>query len=115
MDKHNCNCNEHNHDHDCNCNHESEDMSIMTLILDDDKELKCNVVGIFPCDEREYIALLPMEEEDVLLYRYEENGEEVALNNIEDDAEFEKVSDAFWDMVDEEADEEMFEEANKEK
>lgn len=112
MSDDNCNCNEH--DHDCGCNQDNEEMREMTLLLDDDKELKCNVLGIFACGEKEYIALLPKDEEDVLLYGFEEKGEEVELTNIEDDEEFDMVSESFWNMVDEEADEEMYEEVSGE-
>ena len=64
------------------------------------------VINIFKAGDREYIALLPMEgpaaeEGEVYLYRYseDENGEP-DLENIEDDDEFELVSDAFDEMLD---------------
>ena len=36
----------------------------------------------------------------MLLYEYKENGEDVELNVIEDDDEFEKVSNTFYDLFD---------------
>ena len=78
----------------------------VTLTLDDDMTLECVVINIFNAGDREYISLLPMEgpaaeEGEVYLYRYseDENGEP-DLENIEDDDEFELVSDAFDEMLD---------------
>ena len=78
----------------------------VTLTLDDDTTLECVVINIFKAGDREYIALLPMEgpaaeEGAVYLYRYieDENGEP-DLEIIEDDDEFELVSDAFDEMLD---------------
>ena len=72
----------------------------MTLSLDDGTELECAVLAIFPVQEKKYIALSPMSGEDegtVYLYHFasDENDEEVTLLNIEDDDEFDAVSDAF--------------------
>jgi len=71
---------------------------IMYLTLDDDTELECNVLGIFEVEDLEYIALLPIETEEVLLYRYVEleDEEEFELLAIEDEEEFESVSEAFY-------------------
>lgn len=74
---------------------ENESITV-TLTLDNDEELECAVLGIFEADSRDYIALLPLDEngddEDsqVYLYRYIDNGEEEepGLENILDDAEF---------------------------
>lgn len=87
---------------------DNEEEMTVTLTLDDGKELQCVVLTIFPAGEREYIALLPMEgqateEGEVYLYRYSEgeNGEP-NLENIEDDDEFEIVSDVFDELLDDE-------------
>ena len=50
----------------------------------------------------EYIALLPLEDETVLLYEYKENEEGIELLNIESDDDFDKVSNAFSELFDEE-------------
>ena len=39
-----------------------EEMTV-TLTLDDGKELECVVLTIFPAGDKEYIALLPMDDE----------------------------------------------------
>ena len=106
------------HEEGCDCGCEQE-TSQMTLVLDDDSELICDVLGIFDVEDAEYIALLPEGDEEVLIYRYvenEDNEDEFELLNIESDEEYEKVSDIFFDMFydDEEMDDELEQELNEE-
>ena len=86
----------------------------ITLTLDDDSELLCDVIATFPAKvngkEQMYIALLPTDatpESDIYLYRFFEDGEEIDLQNIEDDEEFDIVADAFDELLDEAEFEEM--------
>lgn len=85
---------------------EGEEMTV-TLTLDDGKELECVVLTIFPAGDKEYIALLPMDDEEaeegeVYLYRYTEDEDgQPNLENIEDDDEYEIVADAFDELLDE--------------
>ena len=93
-----CGC---GHDHE----HEQEEMETVTLTLDDDTELECAILGVFDVEGiegKEYIALLPLEDETVLIYEYKEDGEDIELTLIEDDEEVEKVSEAFNEYFDEE-------------
>lgn len=81
---------------------ENESLTV-TLTLENDEELECAVLTIFESDGREYIALLPLDENgdsddgQVYLYRFIDNGEdeEPGLENILEDEEFERVSEAF--------------------
>lgn len=105
MDKH-----EHNHDEHChNCgnhdhhhhDHDEEEMDIIHLTLDDDSTLECGVLGIFEVEDKEYIALLPLNEDgsedEALLYEYKElEDDEFDLSLIEDEDEFNSVVDAFY-------------------
>ncbi|HIT86655.1 MAG TPA: DUF1292 domain-containing protein, partial [Candidatus Coprocola pullicola] len=71
----------------CGCGHEhGEEMELETmyLTLDDDTEIECGILGVFEVESKEYIALLPKEEEEVYLYQYKEEGEEISLEVIED-------------------------------
>ena len=71
--------NEHNHD--CGCGHDDcncgEENLTVTLTLDNDEVLECAVLTIFSAGDRQYIALLPLEdsedteEGDVFIYRFE--------------------------------------------
>ena len=96
-----------------------EGEATVTLTLDDDTELECAIVSIFPAGDKEYIALLPLEgseaeEGEVFIYRYTENEDgEPNLENIEDDDEYEIVADAFDELLDSEEYDEIVEEENE--
>lgn len=100
---HDCNC---NHD-DCNCGCHNDEAVTVTLTLDNDEVVECAVLTIYEADEREYIALLPLNEDgenedgDVFIYRYKEVDGEPTLENIEDDDEYEVAADAFDEWLDE--------------
>lgn len=78
----------------------------VTLDLDDGTVIECQVVTIFPAGGRQYIALLPLDENgrnedgEVYLYRFSEVGGEPHLDNIESDEEYEIASDGFDEWLD---------------
>ena len=80
----------------------------VTLTLENNEELECAVLNIFEADEKEYIALLPLDENgdntdgQIYLYRFIDNGEqeEPGLENIEEDEEFDRVSAVFNEWLD---------------
>ena len=86
---------------------ENESLTV-TLTLENNEELECAVLNIFEADEKEYIALLPLDENgdntdgQIYLYRFIDNGEEEepGLENIEEDEEFDRVSDIFNEWMD---------------
>ena len=88
-------------------NMEPQEEMTVTLTMDDGSEVECVVLTIFEAGNRDYIALLPMdsaeaEEGEVYLYRYYEPEDgEPTLDNIEDDEEYEIVSEAFDELLDE--------------
>ena len=59
----------------------------------------------YPVGDKEYIALLPMNDDsdEVLIYRFIDNGEDQdpELENIEDDDEYDAAVDAFDEILDE--------------
>ena len=75
----------------------------VTLTLENDEELECDVLTIFEVDGQQYIALLPLNDDgesddgQIYLYRLIDNGEEEepGLENILEDEEFDRVSEAF--------------------
>lgn len=87
---------------------EGEEM-IVTLDLDDGS-VDCAVVTIITVEGKDYIALMPLDENgenedgEVWFYGYKENpddpNEEPELIYIEDDAEYEKVEEAFDEYLD---------------
>ena len=95
-----------------------ENDDIITLTLDDGKEIECAVLAVFPVNDNNYIALLPQDADDegeVYLYRFiQHDDDEIELINIEDDDEFDAVSDAFDGMLDDEELNEMLAEEDGE-
>ena len=77
------------------------------LALDNDEVVECAILTLFEAGGKEYIALLPLNEDgetedgDVYLYRYTEDANgEPELENIEDDDEYEIAADAFDEWMD---------------
>lgn len=87
-------------------NEDMDDEMYVTLSLDDG-DVECVVITIFEAGQRDYIALLPAEDipgddGEVYLYRYDEDSKgNPKLSNIENDEEFEIVSDRFDEWLDE--------------
>lgn len=86
----------------------NETMDTVTLLLDNDESIECAILCILPIQGKDYIALLPLDDEDdteeesrVFLYRYIEHEDgEPELENIDDDDEFEIVADAYDEWLD---------------
>ncbi len=86
-----------------------EEMTV-TLDLLDGTSVTCAIVTILTVRQQDYIVLLPLEEDGenhdgmVWFYRYHEDkenpNEEPELEYIEDDEEYEIVSDAFDEYLD---------------
>lgn len=76
----------------------------VTLDLDDGSQLECQILTIFDVDNQNYIALVPVDnDEEVIFYRYFEDEEgNPFLENIDSDDEFDAVSDRFDELLDEE-------------
>ena len=76
----------------------------VTLDLDDGYQLECQILTIFDVDNQNYIALVPVDnDEEVIFYRYFEDEEgNPSLENIDSDDEFDAVSDRFDELLDEE-------------
>ena len=75
---------------------------VIPIEMEDGSEVECEVLAIFPVDGKQYIALIDKDHEDsdIWLYRFVPVGEEdFNIEDIEDDKEFEKVEDAFNQMV----------------
>ena len=90
-------------------NYDAEEMTV-EISLDDGTVVNCAVIAIFPVDDKDYIALLPLDENgdnddgEVWIYGYKENpddpNEEPELIYIDDDDEYERVEDAFDEYLD---------------
>jgi hypothetical protein len=78
----------------------------VSIILEDDSVIECVVLNIFSAGDREYIAVMPENDNEeglVYLYRYSETEDgQPELTNIETDEEYEIAADAFDELLDEE-------------
>ncbi len=102
----------------------AEEEMTVDLDLDDGRHVTCSIVTILTVSGRDYIALLPLNENglndngEVWFYRYAENeqnpNEEPTLEYIDDDEEYEAVGDAFDEYLDSVEFDEMMDEADKE-
>lgn len=84
------------------CSTNADQHSTITLTMEDDTEVECAILTIFPVDGKEYIALLPLDEDgqnhdgEVYLYTFAHTAEgSPMLSNIEDDEEYNKAAIAF--------------------
>lgn len=101
--------------------YDAEEMTV-DLNLDDGTTVTCAVVTILTVSDRDYIALLPLDENndnadgEVWFYRYSENpddpNEEPELEYIDDDDEYEAVADAFDEYLDSSEFDELVDEDN---
>ena len=88
------------------CEEGADGAATVTLTLDDGTVVECAVLTIFPAGDKEYIALLPLddngenEDGEVYLYRFETVDGQPSLSNIEDDDEYDLVADAFDEYMD---------------
>lgn len=91
----------------CGCDCEDEEAEIIVFEDENGKEESFEVIGVFEVEEKEYIALQSQDDSSILLCKYieKENGD-YEVEEIESDEEFNKVSDAFDALVEEEEDEE---------
>lgn len=86
-----------------------EEMTV-SMTLDNGEEVNCAIVTILTVNEKDYIALLPLDENgenndgEVWIYGYKEDendpNAEPELIFIHDEEEYEAVSDAFDEYLD---------------
>ncbi len=86
--------------------------STVDLTLDDGSVLTCDILTFLEAEGKQYIVLLPLDENgeplvsedgenvEFYIYRYSETDGEPALENIDDDDEFDMVLDLFDEWQD---------------
>jgi uncharacterized protein YrzB (UPF0473 family) len=91
---------------------DEEDFPILVLVDEEGEEHEFELLAELEVEGQSYRVLVPLEEEEeddeeaetevvILKVVYDEEGNEF-LGDIEDDEEWEKVADAWQEMVDEE-------------
>jgi uncharacterized protein YrzB (UPF0473 family) len=105
-------------DDECGCGCGDHEEEILTITLEDGTEVECAVIALFPVGDKEYIALLPLaneEDGEVFLYGYvEEEDGSFELLSIESDEEYEAVTQAFDEILDEAELDELFDDEQEE-
>lgn len=98
---------EHEHDHECGCghDHDHEEDAVLYLSFEEGEEVACTILGIFEVEDKEYMALLPEDDEGILLYEYIEEEETFDLIPIENEDELNTVYDAYVALFEEEFEE----------
>ena len=83
------------------------DHSTITLTMEDNTEVECAILTIFPVDAQGYIALLPLDENgqnqtgEVYLYKFSRTKDgDPMLANIESDEEYAAAGKAFETILD---------------
>lgn len=81
----------------------ADERDMITLEFEDNKDVECEMMGVFEANGKEYIALIPDDgTDDVWIYGYKEVGEdEFEIIDIEDDAEFEAAVEEFDKIMNE--------------
>jgi uncharacterized protein YrzB (UPF0473 family) len=86
----------------------TEEDEVVTLVDEEGAEHDFTVIDIIEVKGAEYAIMLPVDEENneaiILKFSKDEDGNEL-LVDIEDDEEWEKVSDAWEEMIAEEEEE----------
>lgn len=79
-----------------------EELVVVPLTLENGTQVNCYVIAVFDVLDKEYIALLPVEEhqDELLLFRYKTLADdEIELQNIDDEVEFERVVEFFDELM----------------
>lgn len=76
--------------------------NIVVLVDEEGNELEHEIVFTFSFEEREYAVLLPLDDSDeAVVYRMQETeNDEFLFEFIEDDDEFDRVAQAYEDLLD---------------
>ncbi len=100
-----------------------EDFSEMTVTLEMENgiQMECDVVLVFCENSRNYIALMPAEQEqgtkETEIYFYRLTGasmDELGIENIEEDEEYQEVAERFEEIMDEQEFSDVFAEKDEE-
>jgi len=82
---------------------DSDELTVL-IPMEDGTELECDVVLIFELEGQDYVALYPTlgEPDEIYLLRCEYNGgDDMQLEEIDDDDEFNDVLEAYNTIVEE--------------
>ena len=78
------------------------DIEMIDITYEDGSTCSCEIIARFDVNGTTYAALLPSDDEDsdILVYRYTEHGDDVDLDEITDEDEFNEVAYALDEILD---------------
>lgn len=86
-----------------NTQDDTMDIDMIDITYEDGTTCSCEVIARFEVNDITYAALLPVDDEDsdILVYRYTETSDnDVDLDEITDEDEFNEVADALDEILD---------------
>ena len=87
-------------------NEKEEEKQLIETVDEEGNIVKFELFDIVEVDDQEYALLLPaesdLEDEEVVLMRLTKDGEDYLFEAIEDDEEFDRVSEYIENLTDEE-------------
>ena len=86
-----------------NTQDDTMDIDMIDITYEDGTTCSCEVIARFEVNDITYAALLPVDDEDsdILVYRYSETSDnDVDLDEITDEDEFNEVADALDEILD---------------
>jgi uncharacterized protein YrzB (UPF0473 family) len=89
------------HVHDENCEHDHDEEAVFVVTDEDGVEHEMVLVYTFETGDRAYAVLLDRNdpEDDGVIFRIEEEGDDEILVNIEDDQEWETVMKVYEELA----------------
>jgi uncharacterized protein YrzB (UPF0473 family) len=89
---------------------EDENAETITITYDDGTDVECSIVGTFDFEGKEYIALSQLTDEEILIFSCEEDGDELIINSIDDDDEYDRAANEFFENFKDDDLEDFFDE-----
>lgn len=76
--------------------------NIISLTNENNEEVEFEIVATFEVNDSEYSVLLPLDGSDeAVIFKIIEDGDETILEAVEDDDEFEMVSEVYYELMNE--------------
>jgi len=92
----------HQHDHNCEHDHNHEEVEVVELFDEDGKAVRFLIVATLEIEEEEFAILANEGDEDeVMIFKVVEEGDEYIFESIADENELQQVIEAYNELIDE--------------
>ena len=83
-------------------NEEMMDYETIVIPMEDGKDEECAILATFMVDDKEYIVVSPIVDDelsdDAYMFALTREGDDMIIDNIEDDDEYEKAAKAYEEL-----------------